>query len=109
MLLHFLHAFESQPHIFGRRLPRLFDEAVKQQHASTDNAKDYPAYPSVCQIAAHFPKPVSKAAAIRHPDGPAKLHLLDIAAGNLAIRGRESFEPVPDGLVSRWRFVEECR
>src|SRR5674476_356595 len=77
-LLHFLHAFESQFHVLGRRLPRLLDEAVKQHHAPTDNAENYPAYFSVCQVAAHLPKPVSKAAAIRHSDRPAKLDLLHI-------------------------------
>src|SRR5713226_2396323 len=108
-LLHFLHAFVSQVHVLSRRLLRFFDEAMKQHHTPTDKAENYPACLSVCQVASHFPKPVAKAAAIRHPDRPAKLDLLHIPTDKLAVFGRASLDPVPDGLVATRRFVEECR
>jgi hypothetical protein len=67
-----------------------------------------PIFPSVRSLrTSHSPFPRLRQYGI--PIGQPKLDFLHIPTDQMAIFGRESFDPFPHGLIATGRFIEECR
>jgi hypothetical protein len=58
---------------------------VQQDHLAGQDAEDHSRNAAAGKIAANFPKTPLERAAVRHPDRPAELDLLDVVADGSAI------------------------
>jgi hypothetical protein len=68
---------------------------VQQDHLAGQDAEDHSRNAAAGKIAAYFPKTPLERAAVRHPDRPAELDLLDVVADGSAILSREFQQPFP--------------
>ena len=68
-----------------RGLLRLLDEAVQQKHLALVNAEYHARYPSMRNVASHFPKATAQGPNQRQAHRPGKLNVLDVFANELPI------------------------
>jgi hypothetical protein len=77
-----------QLQILVRRLLCLLDESVQQDHSAFPiDVKKYARNSVLHQARPHFINAIASGLANGHPDGPAKLHRLDILTDTLAVFG----------------------
>ncbi len=100
----------SQFQIFGRRLPRLFDESMQQDHpAFFVDVEKHPGDAVLGQTSSHLINAVPQWPASGHPNGPAELHGLDVLPNAFPVIWGKPLQPFPDWFAARLRAIEDRR
>ncbi len=100
----------SQLQIFGRRLPRLFDEPMQQDHpAFFVDVEKHPGDAVLGQTSSHLINAVPQWPANGHPDGPAELHGLDVLPNAFPVIWGKPLQPFPHWFAARLRAIEDRR
>src|SRR5215471_4237703 len=87
----------------------LLDESVQQDHAIAFQTEQDTRDSTTAKIAANLPKFAPDRSNQGHPDGPRKLHVLDVLAYRFPIFPGQAFEPLSHWLSTIVRPVETRR
>src|ERR1700730_16435257 len=84
---HLSFAFQGKVDVRLRRLLRLLDEAVQQDHAPVTHAENHPRDPIAVKHGAHLPQTLAERRAMRSSERPAEFDLLNILADRVPVGG----------------------
>jgi len=82
---HLSFALQRELNVLLRRLLRLLDEAVHEDHVTITHTENHPRNPVAIEIASHFPQAMPKWSTMWTPDWPAEFYLLNVLAYRPAI------------------------
>src|SRR5271168_3662298 len=82
---HILHTSRGEIDLGFRRFLGLLDETVQQDHVTLADAENRSRNSIAVERASHFPQPLFERRAMRTPDRPTKLDLLNILADRVPI------------------------
>src|ERR1700736_3008501 len=82
---HLSFAFQGKVNVRLRRLLRLLDEAVQQDHGAAAHAENHPRDPVAVERGAHLPQALAEGCAMRSPNRPSEFDLLNILADRVAV------------------------
>src|SRR5260370_39674233 len=100
----------SQFQIFGRRLPRLFDESMQQDHtAFFVDVEKHPGDPVLGQTSSHLINAVPQWPANVHPDGPAQPRGLDVLPNAFPVIWRNPPQQLPPCFAALLRPIADLQ
>jgi hypothetical protein len=89
-----------------RRFLRLLNKSIQKIHATVFDAKKNPGNRAVGKIGADLENAAAHGAARGHANGPPDFHGENVVADKPPMLLAQTFEPIPDGFVARWRPLE---
>jgi hypothetical protein len=97
--------------ILIRRLSRLLDESMQQNHSTLRvYVKKNPGDAVLAEACADFVDGVAQWPACGHPDGPAELHSFNVFSDALSILGQgQPLQPMPNGFSAGASSKEDRR